>query len=260
MQNADFNKRCCADFYQEEVSRLLFGESMHPGALELTKDLGIRLGLHKGSRVLDVACGIGTSAIFLAKEFGCHVTGLDLADRNIDEAKNISSVSGVLELVDFRVGDAESIDFKDQTFDCIVCECSVCLFPNKKKAAKEMYRVTKNGGRIGISDIVIRGSIPQSLRDSLYRFVCLLEAESEDTYRDLLQSAGYANTCIFDKKNAILQLLDNINKKMFAVELLKGLRKIELKVDLERTKRAIREVKECVDSGIISYVLITGEK
>lgn len=259
MQNADL-KRCCADFYQDKVSNLLFGESMHPGALKLTQELGTRLALQNSSRVLDVACGVGTSAMFLAKEFGCHVMGLDLAERNIEEAKNILSASGVSELVDFRVGDAEAINFEDQTFDCAVCECSLCLFPNKKKAAEEMYRVTKNGGRIGISDIVVRGNIPQNLRDSLYRFVCVLEAENDESYKSILQSAGFSNFRIYDKKNAIMQLIDDINKKMFAIELLKGLGKLELQVDLERIKKAVKEVSECINSGIISYIIITGEK
>jgi arsenite methyltransferase len=259
MQNIDF-KRCCADFYQGRASRLLFGESMHPGRLDLTEELGTRLGLRSNSRVLDVACGVGTTAIFLAKKFGCHVTALDLAELNIDEAKKLLSNSLVSELVDFRVGDAECIDFENQIFDCAACECSLCLFPNKKKAVEEIYRVTKNGGKIGISDIVIRGSIPQSLRDSLYRFVCLLEAENDDTYKALLQDVGFANIFVFDKKHTIIELLDDINKKMFLIELLKGLGKLELKVDLERTKKAIREIRECVISGLISYVLITGEK
>ncbi len=172
MQDTDFDlsnpisqdmpvyKRCCANFYQAEISRLLFGESMHPGALNLTKDLGENLGLQKGSRVLDVACGIGTTAIFLAKNFGCHVTGLDLAEGNIEEGKKLSSNCQVSEFVDLRVGDAECIDFENQIFDCTVCECSLCLFPNKKKAVEEMYRVTKNKGKIGISDIVLRDTIP----------------------------------------------------------------------------------------------------
>ncbi len=259
MQNTDF-KRCCADFYQEKISRLLFGESMHPGALDLTKELGEKLGLQKGSRVLDVACGVGTTAIFLAKNFGCHVTGLDLAEGNIEEAKKLLSNSLVPEFVDFRVGDAECIDFENQIFDCTVCECSLCLFPNKKKAIEEIYRITKNEGKIGISDIVVRDTIPQSLRDSLYRFVCLLEAENDESHKALLQSAGFANISINDKKSALIQLIDDISKKMFAIELLKGLGKIELSMDLERTKRAVKEVRECINSGSISYVLITGEK
>lgn len=260
MQNTDF-KRCCANFYQDRISRLLFGESMHPGALDLTKELGERLGLQERSRVLDLACGVGTTAIFLARNFGCHVTGLDLAEGNIEEAKKLLlSHSDVSCRIDFRIGDAECIDFEDQIFDCVVCECSLCLFPNRKKAAEEIYRVTKNSGKVGLSDIVVRGSIPQSLRDSLYRFVCLLEAENDETYKMFLQSAGFANICIYDKKNAIIQLLDDIKKKMFIIDLLKGLGKIELKADLERTKRTIREIRECVNSDIISYALITGEK
>lgn len=259
IQNTDF-KKCCADFYQNKISRLLFGESMHPGGIELTAELGTRLGLQNGSRVLDVACGVGTTAIYLAKHFGCRVTGLDLAEWNVKEAKNLLSSSVVSDLVDFRIGDAEDIIFKNQIFDYVVCECSLCLFPDRKKAAKEIYRVVKNGGKVGVSDIVVRGKIPQSLRDSLYRFVCLLEAESDDTYRELLQDVGLANVQVLDKKNALLRLLDDINKKIFAVEILKGLGKIEVNADLERTKRAIREVRECIEQGTISYALITGEK
>jgi SAM-dependent methyltransferase len=259
MQNADF-KRCCADFYQDQIPRLLFGESMHPGALELTRELGTRLAIQNKSRILDVACGIGTSAVFLAKEFGCYVTGLDLAEQNVEEAQKSSSRTGVSHLVDFMIGDAERIDFEDGVFDSVICECSLCLFPNKKKAAEEAYRVTRKGGKIGMSDIVVRGSIPQSLQDSLYRFACLQEAENEGAYMAYLQDAGFANISVFDKKDAIMYMLDDIHKKMFMIELLKGLGKIVLEADLERTKRAIREVRECINSGILSYVLMTGEK
>ncbi len=259
MQNADF-KRCCADFYQGQIPRLLFGESMHPGALELTRGLGIRLAIQNKSRILDVACGIGTSAVFFAKEFGCCVTGLDLAEQNVEEARKISSRTGVSHLVDFRIGDAERIDFEDQVFDCVICECSLCLFPDKKKASEEAYRVTKKGGKIGLSDIVVRGSIPQSLQDNLYRFACLQEAENDEVYRAYFQDVGFANISVLDKKDAIMHMLDDINKRMFMIELLKGLGKIVLNADLERTKRAIREVRECVNSGIISYVILTGEK
>ena len=102
-------KQCCADFYENDAVKLIFGQSLHPGGLDLTKELGEKLGISKNSRVLDIACGTGTSAIFLAKNFGCKVTGIDFAKKNIEEAINNAEKGNISGLVDFKFGDAENI-------------------------------------------------------------------------------------------------------------------------------------------------------
>jgi ubiquinone/menaquinone biosynthesis C-methylase UbiE len=96
-----------------------------------------------------VACGLGTSAIFIAKNFGCHITGIDLSEKNIAEAKRISVEQGVSQSTNFVFGDAEDVVdiFKQETFDCSICECSFCLFEDKKRAAEELYKVTRKNGR-----------------------------------------------------------------------------------------------------------------
>lgn len=231
----------------------------------MTKELGEKIEIVKESNVLDVACGLGTSAIFIAKNFGCHITGIDLSEKNIAEAERTSLVHGVSEIANFMIGDAENVVnlFKQETFDCSVCECSFCLFEDKEKAAEELYKVTRKNGKIGISDIVIRNEIPQSLKDALSRFLCILEAKSEQEYKGYLENAGFTNIHIYDKKHEILKLLDDIMKRMFAAELLQGLGKIELdnsKIDLNKIKDIIKEVKHCVNSNIISYALIVGDK
>lgn len=256
-------KECCADFYQTDLVRLFFGDSMHPGGLELTKELGNRIGIAKESKVLDAACGRGATAIFIAKNFGCHVTGIDLSGKNIEKAKAISKKEGISEITDFRVGDVENIIdfFTDETFDYVICECSFCLFDDKKKAAEELYRVTRKKGKIGISDIVVRSEVQQSLKDALNRFLCILEAKSENEYKEYLEDAGFVNIQFYDNKQKILKLLDDIMKRIFAAELLKGLGKLELNnVDFNKTKNIIKEVKGCVNSNIISYALIIGDK
>ncbi|MFQ5868190.1 MAG: SAM-dependent methyltransferase [bacterium] len=77
-------KLCCENFYQSEVVKFLLGDSFHPGSLKLTRILGERPDLSKDDYVLDVACGVGSSAIFLAKNFGCKVMGMDLGEKNIE--------------------------------------------------------------------------------------------------------------------------------------------------------------------------------
>jgi arsenite methyltransferase len=260
-------KKCCSEFYQTDYVKLLFGDSMHPGGLGLTKELAERIEIVKESNVLDVACGLGTSAISIAKNFHCHITGIDLSEKNVAEAERISIAQGVSEITKFIIGDAENVVdlFKQETFDCSMCECSFCLFEDKKRAAEELYKVTRKNGKIGISDIVVRNEISLHLRDALSRFLCVLEAKSEQEYKGYLKNAGFTNIHIYDKKHEMLKLLDDIMKRMFAAELLQGLGKIDLhnsnsNIDLNKIKNIIKEVKHCVNSNTISYVLIVGDK
>src|SRR5947207_507755 len=83
-------KRCCATLYESDLARFLLGDSFHPGGLQLTRQLGRMLGLNPASRVLDVACGKGTTAIFLAKEFGCGVLGIDYGEQNVEAAVSLA--------------------------------------------------------------------------------------------------------------------------------------------------------------------------
>src|SRR5574340_64275 len=252
-------KQCCANFYQNDLTRLLFGDSMHPGGLGLTKELGEKIFLKKESKVLDLACGIGTSTIFLAKEFGCNVTGLDLGQKNIKIAKT-NSKNAEINKIDFQVGDAEKIKLESEIFDQIICECAFCLFPNKTKTSQEIFRVTKKGGMIGISDIVIRGDLPVMLKEALFQFICVLEAKSEQEYEHYLQSAGFSNIQFYDKKYYLLRLIDDIKKRLFAAELLIGLGKFKIEFDIAKIKKTLQEIKTCVETGLVSYVLITGTK
>src|SRR5580658_9408190 len=91
-------KSCCAALYQSDLARMLLGDSFHPGGQRLTRRLGEKLGLGPGLRLLDVASGRGESAIFLAREFGCHVTGVDFGAKNVEEASACAAAVEVGEL------------------------------------------------------------------------------------------------------------------------------------------------------------------
>lgn len=90
-------KQCCADLYASDWAKLLLGESFHPGGLELTERIGVLLRLGPDSRVLDVAAGRGTSAVFLAQRFGCRVMGVDYSARNVRLAEHLADVDAVAE-------------------------------------------------------------------------------------------------------------------------------------------------------------------
>ncbi|MCP4937305.1 MAG: class I SAM-dependent methyltransferase [bacterium] len=107
LQTTEELKSCCANLYESDWAKILLGDSFHPGGLALTQRLGQMLNLQPGDRVLDVAAGKGTSAIFLAQQFGCRVVGVDYGGQAIAEATAQADQAGVDHLVQFEQGDAE---------------------------------------------------------------------------------------------------------------------------------------------------------
>src|ERR1700758_3463268 len=99
-------KKCCARLYESDLTRFLLGDSFHPGGLKLTGQLWRMLSLSPNSRVLDVACGEGTTAVFLAKEFGCEVLGVDYGNQNVEAARSLAQTEHVESRVQFERSDA----------------------------------------------------------------------------------------------------------------------------------------------------------
>ncbi len=150
-------KSCCAALYQSDFARMLLGDSFHPGGLRLTARLGEQLRLGPNARVLDVASGTGESALFLARQFGCQVVGVDFGSQSVKEAKSRAGAAQVDHLLSFVQGDAEHLDFPDGGFDAVVCECAFCTFPDKRAATSEFARVLRPGGLVGMSDLTRSG-------------------------------------------------------------------------------------------------------
>jgi SAM-dependent methyltransferase len=99
-------------------------------------------------RVLDLACGTGNTALVAARRY-CDVTGLDFVPQLLERARHRAGAQGLrLELV---VGDAQALPFGDQSFDCVLSTFGVMFAPDQNKAASEMLRVCKQGGRIGLA-------------------------------------------------------------------------------------------------------------
>ena len=253
-------KQCCTDFYQNDLVKMMFGDSMHPGALSLTDELANNLGLSYHDNILDVACGIGTSSIHLAKKIKCKNTGIDLSEKNIKTAKKIAFEQNVSSLTSFKVGDAEKIDFANSEFDAILCECAFCLFPNKKVVSDEFFRILKHGGKIGISDVIVRGDLPDEMKSALYHFICILDAKDETTYSDYLIDAGFSNIQVIDKKNELLKLLDDVKSRIFVAEFAMNMGKLKLDIDIKKIKSILKVIVDAVQNDTLSYAIITGEK
>jgi ubiquinone/menaquinone biosynthesis C-methylase UbiE len=108
---------------------------------------------HPGQNVLDVACGSGTAALVAARRY-CNVTGIDYVPELIERARKRAEASGLP--VDFQVEDAQNLPFPDNSFDVVFSVYGVQFAPDQEKAASELLRVCKPGGKIGLA-----GPIPE---------------------------------------------------------------------------------------------------
>ena len=114
----------------------------------------------KGLRVLEIGCGMGTDGVQFAKA-GAIYTGVVLTEAAIDLARrnfDLNDLRG-----EFRVADAENLDFTDQSFDLVYSHGVLHHTPDIQRAVAEIHRVLKPGGRIGISDIVAEDALARRL-------------------------------------------------------------------------------------------------
>jgi ubiquinone/menaquinone biosynthesis C-methylase UbiE len=253
-------KRCCSSAYESEFARMLLGNSFHPGGLDLTRRVGVLLNLRPGLRVLDVASGKGESAIFLAKEFGCEVIGIDFGPQNVAEATGRAAADRLSHLVTFREGDAEHVEFPDAIFDRVICECAFCTFPNKRAAAREFCRVLREDGRIGISDLTRRGPVPEELSGLLSWIACIADARPISEFMADFESASFEVTTVEAHDNCLLQMARDVQSKLLGLELLVGLKKLDLPgVDLTQAKQFARSAMTAIQQGVFGYsVIIAG--
>ena len=115
---------------------------------------------HPGERVLDVACGSGTAALVAARRY-CEVTGIDYVPALIERAR-MRAAADALD-VEFRVGDAQALPFADAAFDVVLSVYGVQFAPDQQRAASELLRVCRPGGRIALAARCRRAGAATSL-------------------------------------------------------------------------------------------------
>ena len=259
--SADFTKQCCATAYENDVARWLLGETFHPGGLTLTERLGRLLDLGPRKRVLDLAAGRGASALFLAERFGCEVVGVDYGGRNVEDARRQAQQRGLANRVSFVQADAERLPFPDESFDAIICECAFCLFPDKPAAAREITRLLRVDGRVGLSDLTRSRALPPELQTLLSWVACIADAQPLDIYLDTLAAAGLTAGAVERHDDVLIALADEMRRRLFGAEILVGLKKLSWPGFDFRTANALaRHAQLAIRQGVLGYAIITANK
>lgn len=149
--------------------------------------------LKAGEIVLDLGSGGGIDVLLSAKRVGPagKAYGLDMTDDMLALARENQKKSGVRN-VEFLKGTIEEIPLPDNFVDVIISNCVINLSGDKDRVMREAFRVLKPGGRLAVSDVVIRGEVPAPVRKSMELWVgCMAGALQESEYREKLQAAGF---------------------------------------------------------------------
>jgi SAM-dependent methyltransferase len=166
---------------------------IHPGGRISTESLIARAAFAPGQRVLDVGCGVGTTAIEIARRFGATVTAVDIAPLMLERASANVRRAGVADRTSVENADICNLPFLDASFERVVAE-AVTMFVDRARAARELVRVCEPGGRVLATEFYWRRPPTAEARHLFLGEVCPgLQFDSVDDWVQLYSSAGLAD-------------------------------------------------------------------
>lgn len=183
---------------------------LHPGGMDITRELAALCGIGEGTSVLDVASGTGESACLLSEDFGARVVGVDLSEYLLARASRKAAARRLR--IEFVRGDAHRLSFAEDSFDAVISECTTCLL-DKAQAIGEMVRVAKPGGHIGIHDVCWKEQTPALIKQRLAQ----LEGERPETlhgWKSLFERAGLTAVRTVDKSGLIPTWTKGIKRRL----------------------------------------------
>jgi arsenite methyltransferase len=245
---------CCNDevyhIMADDYSRL---EGYNPDA-----DLGLGCGLpteyamiKDGDTVIDLGSGAGNDAFIARRITGesGKVIGIDFTEAMIAKARE-NAEKLMLNNVEFRLGDIESMPVTSGKADVIISNCVLNLVPNKHKVISEIYRVLKPGGHFSISDIVLESELPAKWKEVAELYAgCVSGAIQKNDYLQIIEEAGFKNITV-QKEKAILipgEILKNYLTDEEIAEYKKGDTKI-LSITVYADKPA-KDDRNCCEPG-----------
>src|SRR5690554_718881 len=200
---------CCGEL---EFS-MIGDEYQHVEGYNPEADLGLGCGIptqfadiKRGDHLLDLGSGAGNDCFVARAIVGDtgRVTGLDFTDAMVSRAVENAHKLGHTN-VSFVKGDIEEMPFTDSTFDVIVSNCVLNLVPDKNKAFAEMMRVLKPSGHFCVSDVVLKGNLPEELKNDAEMYAgCVSGAIEISEYLNIIELQGFIHITVHKQKEILI--------------------------------------------------------
>ncbi|MCI0703490.1 MAG: arsenite methyltransferase [Planctomycetia bacterium] len=162
--------------------------------------------LKPGEVVVDLGCGGGIDVFLASRKVGLsgRAIGIDMTPEMIARARRSAeklASTGEQTNVEFHLANMESLPLPDNSVDCLISNCVINLAADKSAVFREMFRVLKPGGRVAVSDIVLKKPLPDELAKSVAAYTgCVAGALVADEYERRLREAGFAAVQVIDAK------------------------------------------------------------
>ncbi len=198
-----FSTQAYYDGPADEIYRTVWGDNLHlgvpcgedcphPEAAQHTNEImAAEVSLGPGAQVLDLGCGYGSTARYLASEFGCSVTGTNISRKELDLAHSRSRDAGLDHLLSFQFGDFHRLQFPDRSYDVVWSQEAFLHAADKAAVLSEVRRVLKPGGTLAFTDILVRKDTPASDRARIYDRVKSPDMWDLEEYRDALAQLNF---------------------------------------------------------------------
>ena len=158
--------------------------------------------LKEGEVVVDLGCGGGLDVLLSAQKVGesGKAIGIDMTPEMIRLAKE-NADKGDFSNVDFHLASIDQMPLEDGSVDCVISNCVINLAPDKASVFQEIARVLKPGGRLAVSDIALKKTLPEELSQDIGAYVgCIAGAIPIADYESGLIDAGFAAVQVVDSE------------------------------------------------------------
>ena len=186
----------------DEIYRAIWGDNLHlgvpcgdecphPEAMEHTNQImADALVLGSATRVLDLGCGYGSTARYLAANFGCTVTGVNISEKELELARHRSREAGLDHLLSLELGDFHGLGYPDASYDVVWSQEAFLHAADKVAVLSECRRILKSGGTLVFTDILVRRDTPDEDREKIYDRVKSPDMWDLEEYRSALSNLG----------------------------------------------------------------------
>ena len=203
----------CTSADQTEIFNIMGDDYQKVQGYFEDADYGLGCGLptefaeiQEGDTVVDLGSGAGNDCFIARRITGesGKVIGIDFTPAMIEKARANAQKLGYTN-VEFIEGDIENLPLEDNTVNVVISNCVLNLVPNKRRAFTEIFRVLKNEGHLCVSDIVLKGQLPEKIREAAAMYAgCISGALQKNDYLMMVQDSGFFRIIVYKEKEIIL--------------------------------------------------------
>lgn len=163
-----------------------------------------RVGLSRHDVVVEIGCASGAGTRFLAEKYGCRVLGVDCSNEQITAAVRNTQEEKFAN-ASFLLGSAQGLPLRPDSVDLVVSEAAFSLIADKAQAAREYWRILKNGGHVIVNDFTIRNRIDSCLRRQMSYIPCFAGVQQSFDYQIFFERAGFTTSAVTDASKDLIK-------------------------------------------------------